>query len=172
MPEIPHPSSRTVELEWSIEFLKRKLSSAATQFAIRGVIFQTTTRSHQYSCRRNIVAGVSNNWNQPAPVVPSSRSDDKRPGDCWITRSLPATSISKDLAFGSMNPRFWEGIVCENRRNDSNLNEIGSGNQVLIIYLPQDHEPPHLTQGADLTQLENASGFCRQLNQLLHTEIR
>lgn len=71
-----------------------------------------------------------------------------------------------------MNPRFWEGIVCENRRNDSNMNEIGSGNQVLIIYLPQDHEPPHLTQGADLTQLENASGFCRELNQLLNTEIR
>lgn len=42
-------------------------------------------------------------------------------------------------------------MVCENRRNDSNLSETGSRNQVTIIYLPQDLEPPHLTQGADLT---------------------
>lgn len=151
MPEIPHPSSRTVEFEWRMEVLKRKLLSEATQFANRGAIFQTTTRSHQDSCRRNSIAGIRNSWNQPAPVVPSSRSDENMLGDCWITRSRPATSNSKDLAFGSMNPRFWEGTLCENRRNDSNLSEIGSGNQVLIIYLPQDLGSPHLTQGAVLT---------------------
>lgn len=49
MPEIPHPSSRTVELELMTEVLKRTLSSEATQFANKGAIFQTTTRS-QDSC--------------------------------------------------------------------------------------------------------------------------
>lgn len=109
-----------------IEVLKRMLSSEATQFANKGAIFQTTTRSQDSCYDSNSIVGVRNSWSKPAPVVPPSRSDDKRLGDWRITRSLPATSISMDLAFGSMNPRFWEGILCEKRRNDSNLIEISS----------------------------------------------
>ncbi len=45
-PEIPHPSSRTVEPECIVVVLKRILSSEAIQLANKGVIFQTTSGGH------------------------------------------------------------------------------------------------------------------------------
>lgn len=42
MPDIPHPSSRTVEFESSTLCLKSRFEDEASQEAKRGVIFQTT----------------------------------------------------------------------------------------------------------------------------------
>jgi hypothetical protein len=42
MPEIPHPSSRTVELGPRMPFLKNRFADEVIQEAKRGVIFQTT----------------------------------------------------------------------------------------------------------------------------------
>lgn len=115
IPEIPHPSSRAVVSGPMAEVLNRILSSDAIQSANRGVIFQTTAGRHPKISTSNSIRGES----PPAPVVPSFRLDDKIVGDCWMVRSLPATTMSRDVAFGSTKPRFWDGIARENKRKDS-----------------------------------------------------
>jgi hypothetical protein len=90
MPEIPAPSSRTVELEERQALAKRKLVGEAIHSAKSGVTFHTT-----------------------APVVPPVRSEVSRPRDWWMSRSQPATVSSMAEACESMKPRDWEGISWE-----------------------------------------------------------
>lgn len=95
-PEIPHPNSRMVESDSSQPCSHRKLFLHESQFAIRGVTFQST-----------------------APVVPASRSELNSPGDCLMVYVRFPTSISRLIAFGSTKPRFCEGISCAKSRKVS-----------------------------------------------------
>jgi hypothetical protein len=48
-PDVPHPSSRTVEWEVIIEVVRRKLVGEESHSAMRGVIFQRTGWWHRIS---------------------------------------------------------------------------------------------------------------------------
>ena len=97
-PEIPAPSSRTIDLEDRQLVVNSGFLSFDSHSASMGVTFQST-----------------------APVVPPDRFELRRAGDCWISMSRPLIGIVNSLAFESTNPRLEDGIELEKRRNDSYL---------------------------------------------------
>ena len=111
IPDIPHPSSSTVEHESRMPCLKSRFEEVI-QEANRGVIFQTTwaTQSRMAGFMRKYL---------PAPVVPPPRFEDNIVGDWWMVRSRPLIVNSNNVSLGSTKPRSWEGIDCEKRMNDS-----------------------------------------------------
>ena len=89
----------------------------------------------------------------PAPVVPPARFEDSNVGDCCISRLRSPIVMSREEAFGSTKPRFWEGIACEKSRKDSNgdvmshiNNGVGLSSTDLHTHLP----PRRPASGADL----------------------
>lgn len=86
-PDIPQPSSSTLELASKIPCVNRGLRSEVIHVANKGVIFQTT-----------------------APVVPPPLVEESMVGDWWMVKSLSPMVMSRVVAVGETKPRFAEGI--------------------------------------------------------------